>query len=102
MPRRIRKVAVVQVEACVLYMGVLIDLLDPACVERGGAALDAVDFVSLLQQQGGQIGSVLTRDSREQRDFRSQAYPLFLVGNDDDKMATWLVVSKAFAAMQKR
>ncbi len=43
----IRHVAVMQDEALVLLVRVLVDVLDAAGVERGRAALDAVDDVAL-------------------------------------------------------
>ena len=40
-------------------VGIVVEVGDPAGVEGGAAADDAVDEVALLQQQLGQVGAVL-------------------------------------------
>ncbi|KPL69497.1 hypothetical protein SZ64_16135 [Erythrobacter sp. SG61-1L] len=65
-----------EVEACIFHVRILIDLLDTAGVERGRAPLDAVNLVSLLQQQRRKIGAVLAGDTRDERNFRCQIIPL--------------------------
>jgi hypothetical protein len=45
---------------------------------RAASAHDAEDFVALFQEKLGQIGSVLTRDTRDKRSFSSHRFhPLF-------------------------
>jgi hypothetical protein len=59
---RVGQVAVVQEEADVFFVGVVIEVIDPRGVEGGRAPLHAVDPVSLAQEKLGQIGAVLTRN----------------------------------------
>ena len=40
-------------------VGVVVEVVDPVRVEAGGAADDAVDLVALLEQELGQVGTVL-------------------------------------------
>ena len=61
------QVAVMQDEILVLDMMVLVDVVHPLGIEQRGAALDAVHFITLFQQQLRQIGAVLTCDARDQR-----------------------------------
>ena len=65
----IRHVAVMQDEPLVLDMRVLVDILDPAGIERGGTALDAVDDIALVEQKLGEIGAILPGYARNQGDF---------------------------------
>src|SRR5690606_23923792 len=66
---RVGHVAVVEDEPLVLLMRVLVEVLDAPGVERGRAALDAVDDIALVEQQLAQIGPVLARDPGDQCDF---------------------------------
>ncbi len=66
---RIRHVAIVQDEARILFVRILIDVLDASRVERRGAPLHPVHDISLFQQQLCQIGPVLTRNTRYQSNF---------------------------------
>jgi hypothetical protein len=50
-------------EAAALIMRVLVEMIDPIRVEKGRAAFDSMDFVSLGEKQLGKIGSILPRDS---------------------------------------
>jgi hypothetical protein len=59
----VSQVAIVQLEARVFHVRVLVDVVDPAGVERAGAPLDAVHDVALLQQQFRQIRAVLAGDA---------------------------------------
>ena len=60
-PHAIGQVAVVQVK-----MRIFMQVLDAAAVERGGAAHQPVDVVSLAQEQLGQIGAVLSGDAGDE------------------------------------
>ena len=62
----VRQVAVVEYEALVVYVGVLIDMIHPLGAEREGAALDAVDFIAPFQQELGQVGAVLAGDAGDE------------------------------------
>ena len=63
------QVAVVEDEVAVLHMRVLVEMVDAVGVEEGGAALDAVDNVALLQQELGQIGAVLAGNAGNESNF---------------------------------
>src|SRR4051812_5578454 len=54
------------------FVRILIKRVDALRIERRRAANDAVDFVSLREQQLGEIGTVLARDSRNERAFCHQ------------------------------
>ncbi len=56
---RISQVTVMQVEAPVIDVGILVDILDPASIETGRAPLKAVHLIAIFQQQVCQIGPVL-------------------------------------------
>ena len=60
---RVGQVAVVQVEALVVDVRVLVEVVDAVGVEQRGAALDAVNLVALLEQELGEIGAVLAGDA---------------------------------------
>jgi hypothetical protein len=62
----VRQITVVQLEALVVDMRVLVQMIDPVGVEQAGAALDAVHFVALRQQQFGQVGAVLAGHAGDQ------------------------------------
>lgn len=57
-----------QLEAVVIGMGILIDVIDPGGVEQRGTALDAMHLVALFQKEFGQIGAVLTGDAGDAGD----------------------------------
>ncbi len=56
-------VAVVEDEVGVGIVGVFVDVVDAGGVEERAAALDAVDLVSLGEQELGEVGAVLSGDS---------------------------------------
>ena len=60
------QVAVVQHEASVVDMRVLVEVVDPVGVEQAGAALDAVHLVAFFEQQLGQVGAVLAGHAGDQ------------------------------------
>ena len=45
-------------------------MVDPLGVEQGGAPLDAVDYIALIEKKFGQISAVLAGDPCDQSDFR--------------------------------
>jgi hypothetical protein len=69
----VRQVPVVEEESHVVGVHVLVDVLDAARVERRRPPDDAVDDVAFLEQELGQIGAVLARDARHERDLRLRA-----------------------------
>ena len=74
--RGIRHVAVVQDEAAIADVRVLVEVIDAVGVEERRPALDAVDDVALAEQQLGEVGAVLPGDAGDQSDFS-----LFLHGS---------------------
>ena len=57
------EVAVVQLEAGVVDVGVLVDVVNALGVEGAGAALDAVDGVAFFQEELGEVRAVLAGDA---------------------------------------
>ena len=51
-------------------MRVLVEMIDALGIDQGGAALDAVHLIALFEQKLGEIGAVLTGDTRYQGTFR--------------------------------
>jgi hypothetical protein len=39
-----------QDESAIFHMGILVQVVDPVCIEKRRSPLDAMDFVSLSQQ----------------------------------------------------
>ena len=66
---RIRHVPVVQDELLVRLVRILVEMFDPPRVEGRRPALDPVDGVALLQEQLGEIGTVLPGRAGDQRDL---------------------------------
>ena len=48
---------------------ILVQVVDAVGVEQRGAALDAVDFVALAQQEFGEVGAVLAGDAGDEGFF---------------------------------
>ncbi len=65
----VRQVAVVQREALVVHMRILVQVVDAVGVEQAGASLDAVHVVALVEQQFGQVGAVLSGHAGDQCGF---------------------------------
>jgi hypothetical protein len=65
----VAQVAIVQLEAGIVNVRVLVDVVHPLGVERAGAALDAVHDVAFLQQQFSQVAAVLAGDAGNEGDF---------------------------------
>jgi len=65
----VAQVAVVQHEAPVVDLRVLVEVVDPLRVEERSAAFDAVDHVPLLEQKLCEIRSVLPGNSGDQCHF---------------------------------
>ena len=53
-------------------VGIGIKMINAGSVEGAGAANNAMDFVTLLQQQIGQITSILTGDAGDERPFHER------------------------------
>ena len=63
------QVAVVEDEAAVGVVRVLVEVVDAVGVEQRGAAFDAVDGVAFVQQEFGEIGAVLAGDAGDECGF---------------------------------
>src|SRR5579872_40176 len=63
------QISVVQAQSRTFLVRILIDVVDALGVERAGAPNDAVNFVAMGQKKFGQIGAVLSGDSRNQCSF---------------------------------
>jgi len=59
----------VQGEVALLDVRILVQVVDAVGVEQAAAALDAVDFVALLEQELGEVGAVLARNAGDEGDF---------------------------------
>src|SRR6185437_1502553 len=62
-------VAVMDLKVRAGNMRVLINVIDAGRVERRGAALYAMDDISLGEQEFGEIGAILAGDSGDECDF---------------------------------
>ena len=68
--RRIGEIAVVEHEAAVADVRILVEMIDPVGVEQRRPALDAVDDVPLVEQELGEVGAVLAGDAGDESDWR--------------------------------
>ena len=68
--RRIGQVAVVKDQPAIACMGILVQVINAIRIERRGAALDAVDFISLVEKELGEIGAVLPGHPSDKRPAR--------------------------------
>jgi hypothetical protein len=59
-----------QHEVALGLMRILIEMVDALGIKRGGAPLQAVNFVSLGEQKFRQIGAILPRNPRDQSALR--------------------------------
>jgi hypothetical protein len=58
-----------ELEADIRLVQVAVEMIDPSGAEGRGAPLDAMDFISLGQQQFGEIGAVLSGHAGDQCDL---------------------------------
>ena len=63
---RVGHVAVVQDEAAIGLVRILVEVVDPVGVEQRGAALDAVHLVAFAEQELGEVGAVLAGDAGDE------------------------------------
>lgn len=73
----VAEVAIVQLEAGVLKMRVLEDMINTGGVEAGCTALDAVHDVAFFKQEFGQVRTVLACDAGNKGDFGVRNVHLF-------------------------
>ena len=60
---RVSQIAIMQNEVTVVDMRVLIDMVYALSIERGGAAFNAVNFITLFQQKFCEVGAILACDA---------------------------------------
>jgi len=63
----------VQEQVALGLVRVLVEVVDALGVERRGAALQAVDFVTFGKQEFRQVGAILAGNSGDQRTFRQRS-----------------------------
>lgn len=68
----IRKIPVVQYEFAAFLVRPLVKMVDTVRIEQGRAALDAVDFIALVQKEFRQIGAVLASDTGDECFFHDR------------------------------
>lgn len=68
----IGEVPIVKQEPRVVKMGIMVEVIDPLCIERGRSTDDAVNLVSFSQEKLGQVGTILTGDASNQCFFHFQ------------------------------
>ena len=73
------EVAVVEEKANAIDMRILVEVVDPRCVERTGAPDDAVDFVAFGEQKVRQIRSVLASDACNESFFHRDESAVFWI-----------------------
>lgn len=72
------EIAIMKGQSLILLMRILIKMINAAGVETTGTPLDAMHGISLLQQQLGQIGTILACDTGNEGNFhcrRAQNQP---------------------------
>jgi len=72
---RIRQISIVQLEADVFFVRILVKMINAIGVERGCTAFDAMHAIPLIEQELGQIGTVLPGNARDQRRLRQVQPP---------------------------
>ena len=58
-----------QVERSAPFVGAMVKIIDATAIERGGAALNAVDNVTLGQQKFREVSAILPRHAGNERTF---------------------------------
>ena len=65
----VAQVPVMQFEAGIVQVRVLVNMVNPLRVEEAAAALDAVNHIALFEQKLGQVRTVLASDAGDECDF---------------------------------
>jgi len=73
--RGVRQITVVQVQPHPALVWILIQVVDAVGIKGRGAALDAVDLVTLIQQEFRKVGAVLPGNARDQCFFSHNISP---------------------------
>jgi hypothetical protein len=66
---RVSHVAIVQCEADILFVRIVIEMVDALRIKGRGAAFDAVDHIAFAEQEFGKIGAVLAGGAGDESDF---------------------------------
>jgi hypothetical protein len=66
------EIAVMEHQAGIALVGVLVEVIDAAGVEAAGPPLDAVHRIALFQQELGQVGTVLAGDAGDKGNLARQ------------------------------
>lgn len=66
---RVDHIAIVENEARMCLVRILIDMFDAAGIKRRGPPLDTMHRIALAQKQFGQIGTILTSHPSNKRGF---------------------------------
>src|SRR5262249_650372 len=66
------KVAIVHEKSRVVLVWINIETIYTRCIERRRSTFHAMHYVPFFQQEAGQMGTVLPRNSRNQRDRSCQ------------------------------
>src|ERR1700722_13397698 len=65
-----------QLETDVFLVRILVQVIDSIGIERGCAALDAMNEVPLVEQEFGEIRAILSRNARDQRSLLQVSLPV--------------------------
>ena len=74
------QIAIVQNEAAIGRMRVLVQMVNAAGIEAGRAAFDAMDFVAAFEQEFGQIRAILAGHAGDQGYFLGHVLLVLLHG----------------------
>jgi hypothetical protein len=60
----------VEHQATRFFVRIFVEMINAVGVNQGRTALDAVDFIALLEQEAGEISAILTGDARDESSFQ--------------------------------
>ena len=63
------EIAVMQMQPSVGFVGVAVEMVEATGVEARGAANDAVNLVTLGEQELGEVAAILSGDASDERDL---------------------------------
>lgn len=65
----VRQITVMQFEASILNVRVLVNVVNALCVEQTRTPLDAMYFIAFFQKKLSQVRTILTGNARDQGNF---------------------------------
>src|SRR5215813_3565068 len=68
----VSKIAIVHEKSRLVFMRINVEIIYARGIERGRSTFDAMHHVSFFQQEAGQMGAVLSRNSRNHRGLSCQ------------------------------